>query len=153
MALYLPLQSEEDPAVSSEGAIDPLGLYTIADALGTRLAPGVRERQSRPRWLTAIAVGMVVCQEFPPESVADDGVSEPWQVFEWYVVEGLVRTASDSDDLKRLPGLLKARQAVHRDKVPLSAARYLKAPSVYGFHGVYRALAREIEIESAGWLL
>ena len=152
MVVLTPLLSEEDPAVSSEGAIDPLGLYTIADGLGVRLAPGVRERQSRPRWLTVMAVGMVVCDAFPPEQVAADGESEPWQVFEWYVVEGLVRTASADDDLKRLPGLLKARQAVFRDQVPLSASRYLKAPSVYGFHGVYRQLARALELESAGRL-
>ena len=46
-----------DPALSAEGAIDPLGLYTIADALNlaVRLCPGVRERQSRPRWMTVIA--------------------------------------------------------------------------------------------------
>ena len=151
MVPFVPLLSEEDPAVSSEGAIDPLGLYTIADALGSRLAPGVRERQSRPRWLTAIAAGMVLCEDFPEDAVARDEISEPWQVFEWYVVEGLVRTATDGDDLTRLPGLRKARQAV-ADRVPLSASRYLKAPSVYGFHGVYRTLAREIGLDSAGRL-
>jgi hypothetical protein len=34
--------------------------------------------------------------------------------------------------------------------VPLSAKRYLKTPTVFGFHGVYRALARDLEVERAG---
>ena len=35
-----------DDSDSPEGGIDPLGLFAIADALGERLAPGVRERMS-----------------------------------------------------------------------------------------------------------
>ena len=41
---HLPHLSEHDPREISEGTIDPLGLYSIADALGTKLAPGIRER-------------------------------------------------------------------------------------------------------------
>ncbi len=44
--LWLLSLSEYDPPLTSEGSIDPLGLYPIADALGVRLVPGVRERQS-----------------------------------------------------------------------------------------------------------
>jgi len=55
--MLTPLLTEADPAETSEGSIDPLGLYSIADALVTRLVPGVRERQKHPRFLTAIAVG------------------------------------------------------------------------------------------------
>jgi hypothetical protein len=54
--MFAPLLSEADPKQSQEGSIDPLGTYPIADALAVRLAPGVRERQSRPRFLTAMAV-------------------------------------------------------------------------------------------------
>ena len=46
-----PLLSEADPAEPAEGAIDPLGLYQVADALAMRLVPDGRERQVRPRWL------------------------------------------------------------------------------------------------------
>ena len=140
-----PLLSEHDPKASSEGTIDPLGLYSIADSIGSRLAPGVRERQSHPRFLTAMGVGAVVCSDFEEGMVAADGVSEPWQVFEWYMVEGLVRSFVESEDIKGLPGRDKAKGAI-RDGVPLQASRYLKAPTVFGFHGVYRVLAEALDI-------
>jgi len=149
--LLTPLLTEADPATTSEGSIDPLGLYAIADALAVRLVPGVRERQSHPRFLTAIAVSLAICSEFDDEAVAADGVSEPWQVFEWYVVEGLVRAISNGDQLRGLPGREKTATAI-RDGVSLSANRYLKTPSVFGFHGVYRVLSRALGIEVAGRL-
>ncbi len=149
--LLTPLLTEADPDISSEGSGAPLGLYPIADSLATRLVPGVRERQSHPRFLTAIAVSLAVCSEFDEERIAADKISEPWQVFEWYMVEGLVRRISDGNRLRGLPGRDKADQAI-RDKVPLSANRYLKTPSVYGFHGVYRLLSRTLGLEVAGQL-
>lgn len=149
--MLIPLLTEKDPAISSEGSIDPLGLYAIADSLAVLLVAGVRERQSHPRFLTAIAVSLAVCSEFDDDRVASDGVSEPWQVFEWYVVEGLVRSLTDEDQLQGLPGRDKAARAI-QDKVPLSATRYLKTPSVFGFHGVYRILSRTLGIEAAGRL-
>jgi hypothetical protein len=145
-----PFLSEKDEADSAEGGIDPLGLYTIADALGVKLVPGVRERQSHPRFLTCMAVSLAVCGEFEDETVAKDGVSEPWLVFEWYLVEGLVRT-SESTETVGLPGGLKAKSTVE-DRVPLSAKRYLKTPSVFGFHGIYRLLTRTLGVESGGRL-
>ena len=94
-----------DEAVSaSEGSIDPLGLYSIADNLAVQLVPGVRERQRRPRFLTVICASAAVCQHFEPDSVAKDDLSEPWQVFEWYLVEGLIRRITDNDRLRNLPG-------------------------------------------------
>lgn len=146
--MLMPLLSEADPKVSAEGSIDPLGMYAIADSLAVRMIPGVRERQTHPRFLTSIAVSLSLCSEFPEDTVASDGVSEPWQVFEWYFVEGMVRTTNDSTLLRGLPGQDKARQA-QKDNVPLSEKRYLKTPTVFGFHGVYRALARDTEIERA----
>ncbi|MFX0199337.1 MAG: hypothetical protein ACFFCW_24705 [Candidatus Hodarchaeota archaeon] len=149
--MLTPLLTEKDPAISSEGSIDPLGMYAIADSLAVRLVPGVRERQSHPRFLTAIATSLAVCSEFDDDQVASDGVSEPWQVFEWHVVEGLVRSLTDEGQLQGLPGREKAARAI-QDKVPLSATRYLKTPSVFGFHGVYRILSRTLDIEAAGLL-
>ncbi len=143
MRLILPLLTEIDPEVSSEGSIDPLGLYSIADALATKMIPGVRERQAHPRFLTAMAVGAVVCGDLEG-CLASDGVSEPWQVFEWYMVEGLVRCC-DSSELTGLPGRDKASTAI-RSGLRLSAKRYLKAPKVFGFHGVYRRLAEALDI-------
>lgn len=161
----VPRLSERDDAPGTEGAIDPLGLAAIADRLGTRLVPGVRERQLHPRFLTAMAVSLAVSEAFDPGTVASDGVSEPWQVFEWYFVEGLVRTSRSADATgsgarttasattteelpatRGVPGSLKARQAVD-EGVPLSARRYLKTPTIFGFHGVYRLLSRTLGIE------
>jgi len=145
-----PLLTERDAADSAEGGIDPLGLYPIADALGVRLVPGVRERQRHPRFLTAIAVSLALCDAFEEDTVASDGATPPWLVFEWYVVEGLMRNAADGETIG-LPGSLKAAKAI-ADRVPLSAKRYLKAPAVVGFHGVYRLLAQTLGIETGGRL-
>ena len=146
--MLMPLLSEADPQLSAEGSIDPLGIYAIADALAVRMVPGVRERQQHPRFLTSMAVSLSLGAEFLDDCVAADGVSEPWQVFEWYLVEGLVRTTKEPKGLRGLPGQDKARGAI-RDGVPLSAKRYLKTPTVFGFHGIYRALARSLEIDRA----
>ena len=147
----LPRLSEADPKLSAEGSIDPLGMYAIADSLAIKLIPGVRERQTHPRFLTAIAVSHLISDSFDEDVVAKDGVSEPWQVFEWYFVEGLVRTTRDSKLLRGLPGQDKAARAI-KDRVHLSEKRYLKTPTVFGFHGVYRGLARDTGIERAGRL-
>lgn len=149
--MMMPMLTEADPKVSAEGSIDPLGMYAIADALAVRMIPGVRERQTHPRFLTAIAVSLSLCSKLGEDDIAVDGVSEPWQVFEWYLVEGLVRSASDRAHLSGLPGQDKAANAI-KDGVPLSEKRYLKTPNVFGFHGVYRALARDTGIERAGTL-
>jgi hypothetical protein len=144
----LPFLSDEDKVETSEGGLDPLGLVQVAEALSVRLVRGVRERMSHPRYLTAMAVAMEVCRKFPEETMARDGVSPPWLVFEWIAVEGFVRTADGRDPFK-LPGSEKAATAL-RERVPLSAARYLKTPNVFGFHGVYRGLARDLDIDNAG---
>lgn len=146
--MLMPMLSEADPRISTEGTIDPLGTYAISDALAVRLIPGVRERQQHTRFLTSMAVSLSICGEFDQELIAADEISEPWQVFEWHVVEGLVRTAADPKSLRGLPGQDKAAKAI-KDGVPLSAKRYLKTATVFGFHGVYRALSRDVEIECA----
>ena len=147
--IHLPVLSEYDPTEIGEGSIDPLGLYATADLLAVALIPGVRERQSKPRFLTATAVSLAVCRDFDEDRVAIDGISPPWQVFEWYLVEGLVRTAQVSGQNKGLPGQQKVSRAI-QDKVPLSARRYLKNPRTFGFHGIYRVLAKTLNIEEAG---
>ena len=144
--MLMPMLTEADPKVSAEGSIDPLGIYSIADSLAVRLIPGVRERQVHPRFLTSIAVSLSLCSEFDDEVIAADSVSEPWQVFEWYIVEGLVRSTNDHKLLAGLPGRAKATSAI-KDQMPLSEKRYLKTPAVFGFHGVYRVLAKDTDIE------
>lgn len=149
--MLFPLLTEYDPAASSEGTLDPLGLYAIADSLAVQMIPGVRERQSHPRFLTAIAVSLAICSKFDADMIAKDGVSEPWQVFEWYMVEGLVRRSKDPSQLEGLPGRDKVARVI-KDEIPLSASSYLKTPSVFGFHGVYRLLSRTLGVELSGRL-
>lgn len=122
----LPLLSIHDPEGAGSNSLDPLGLTPIGEQIAVELIPGVRERQSHPRYLTAIAVSHAICQDFAEETVAADSVSEPWQVFEWYVVEGLVRSAGTTSDAK-VPGSQKAKKALSQG-LPLCASRYLKNP-------------------------
>ncbi len=149
--MLMPLLSEADPKIPAEGSIDPLGMYSIADSLAVRLIPGVRERQQHPRFLTCVALSHSLCSGLSDDAVAADDISEPWQVFEWYLVEGLVRTTKEKGLLRGVPGQDKAASAI-KEGVPLSAKRYLKTPTVFGFHGVYRALARDLEVERAARL-
>jgi hypothetical protein len=147
----LPTLSAYDPALTTEGSLDPLGLSIIAESLGNTLAPGIRERQHNPRFLTIMAVGNALCQDFDSERVAKDGKSAPWQVYEWYVVEGLVRATPQGQRLENLPGIAKTGRVV-RDGFHLNASRYLKTPGTFGFHGVYRTLAENLNVEREGIL-
>ena len=142
----LPLLSIHDPEGAGSTSLDPLGLTPIGEQLSVELIPGVRERQTHPRYLTAIAVSHAVCQDFSEDTAASDGFSEPWQVFEWYVVEGLVRSAGSTSDAK-VPGSQKTKKALSQG-LPLCASRYLKTPAIFGFHGVYRLLARTLWVAS-----
>lgn len=143
--MTLPSLTAYQSLENSQGTLDPLGLYSIADRLATRLAPDLRERMKHPRYLTAIAVGAVICSEFDEAELAIDEVSQPWQVYEWYVASGLVKRFEKDQphQLLGLPGREKTTRAM-KEVLPLSAIRYLKTPSVFGFHGVYRTLAKGI---------
>ena len=65
--MLLPSLTSYDPPGTSEGSLDPLGLYRIADQLAVKLVPAVRERMQRIRFLTAMAVGALVT-----EGIEDD---------------------------------------------------------------------------------
>jgi len=151
IGIQLPRLSEYDPFKGAEGTLDPIGLYNIADRLATRLIPGIRERMSHPRFLTAMTVGFFLVQNFDEDYLAADGQSEPYLVYEWHVVEGIIRSRGSDPNLTGLPGTLKSRSCL-QDGVKLSAARYLKTPTVFGFHGVYRLLANNLDIIRDGIL-
>jgi hypothetical protein len=146
--MNIPSLSAYHTLENSQGTLDPLGTNSIADRLATRLVPGFRERMKHPRYLTAMAVGSVVCSQFDEDQVATDDVSSPWQVYEWHVTSALVKefhSSADKDQLIGLPGREKTTTAMQKN-LPLSADRYLKAPSVFGFHGVYKTLAKQLDL-------
>jgi hypothetical protein len=68
MTTTFPFLTSYDPPGTSEGTLDPLGLYQIADQLAAQLVPAVRERMQRIRFLTAMAVGAFVTQEVDEDS-------------------------------------------------------------------------------------
>jgi len=135
----LPRLSEADPDVAAEGSIDPLGLAQLADLLADTIAPGVTARMTRPRLLTAMAVSAVLAQQHA-DRTADDGVTPPWLVVEWHVIEALVSAGLPETSRRGVPGTMKARSVLalggHVD-----AKSYLKTAKVFGFHGVFKRLA------------
>ncbi|MBM7245186.1 hypothetical protein HQO38_20435 [Rhodococcus fascians] len=140
--LPLPQISLFDPPVAGEGSLDPLGLSIISERLADRLVPGLRARMSRFRFLTAIAIASAVCEDFVDERASDERTT-PQVAFEWLVLESFAHRSSEIP--VGVPGMQKAR-AVRDKKDRLSANSYLKAPSIFGFHGVYKPLAIEFDI-------
>jgi hypothetical protein len=145
--VYFPKLTAYQTIENSQGTLDPLGLYSISDRLATRLAPGFRERMKHPRYLTAIAVGSIVCSAFNEDDIAKDGVSPPWQVYEWYIASALVKSfeKTNQEQLRGMPAREKTTNAL-RAGLHLNHSRYLKTANVFGFHGVYRTLAKELRL-------
>lgn len=136
--ISLPFLSAYDPPGSSEGSIDPLGLYMLADQLATKLVPAIRERMQRIRFLTPMTVGAVVTEDL--EANPRHPETPPYQVWEWLVIEAIVRTRASDWDLWGVPGSDVTRSALS-DHGYLDQRSYLKTPGVFGFHGVYKRLA------------
>lgn len=141
----LPALSDPDPELAGEGSIDPLGLGAFADRLAELLAPDVRARMVRIRFVTAIAVGSMVSEELWEEPPAD-GISTPAVCFEWLVLEAFARKR-DIGVLQAtgIPGSAKTQAVITQGK-RLNASNYLKTPSVFGFNGVYQPLARGLRV-------
>jgi hypothetical protein len=139
----LPFLTLPDPLVTGEGSLDPLGLAMIAERLADEMLPGMRARMSRPRFLTAMAVSAAVCEGLE-DRYASDGTTPAYLVFEWLAVEALVR-AREPGDVLGTPGIQKARDALSRNDA-MCARTYLKTPTVFGFHGVYKPLARNLGV-------
>ena len=146
----LPYASRHDPEVSSEGSIDPLGTYPVAEQLASRLgSPGVRERQRNLRFLTLCCIGWELMESLPRDIEPGDPSATLEQCFEWLVVESLAGAADDEDgDSRRgLPGIMKAKRCLEQ-RIHLNADRYLSMPSVFGFFGVYRTLSEYLELSA-----
>ena len=117
-----------------------MGLQAISDSLAGDLVPGITNRMSRPRFVTAIAAGALATESLL-EEIAADGASTPSICFEWLLVEGFARSHEIKNNQPRaIPGIQKARSVVDRNQ-RLSLATYLKVPSVFGFTGVYKPFA------------
>jgi hypothetical protein len=138
MTATLPFITAYDPPATSEGTLDPLGVYQIADQLAVKLVPAVRERMLRVRFLTPMAVGTFVTEGLDGDPRNRD--ANPYLVWEWMVVEALVRHHRDSGADWGLPGMRVARNALSQHGY-VDARSYLKTPRVFGFHGVYKRLA------------
>ena len=138
MAAAFPFFTTYDPPGTSEGSLDPLGLYQIADQLAIQLVPAVRERMQRIRFLTAMAVGSLVVEDLDGEPRHRDAT--PYLVWEWLVVEALIREMDDDPSIWGVPGINVTRTARAQHGY-VDARSYLKTPRVFGFHGVYKRLA------------
>ena len=59
-----------DPVVLSDVSVDPLGTALVYERLAHRLLPGMTVRMTRPRFLTALAVGafQVLARRESPDS-------------------------------------------------------------------------------------
>jgi hypothetical protein len=154
--LQPPIITLADPHAEGETSIDPLGLARTYERLADRILPAVTVRMGRIRFVTAMCLGALVCRDYSEDAVAADGVTPPWLVFEWFLIEAFARV----DDEVRghgIPGLNKARSCMEAQR-PLSAAYYLKTPKVFGFNGVFRRLATgtkiltdELALDDGGW--
>lgn len=143
ISTMFPFLTTYDPPGSSEGSLDPLGLYQIADQLAMKLVPAVRERMQRIRFLTAMALGSMLTEGLEDDPRQHD--ASPYLVWEWIVVEALMRTMSDDSSVWGVPGTLVAARALGQHGY-LDARSYLKTPRVFGFHGVYKRLAIHLGI-------
>jgi hypothetical protein len=127
-------------------------MAALADGLADLILPGMTARMWRPRFLTAVAVASVVTESFQ-DQLAADALTPAHIVFEWYAVEAFARSEGEGDAAsRRIPGIDKARAAL-REGAPMSARRYLKTPGIFGFHGVYKTLARALDITDFELLL
>ena len=150
--LRAPFSSEFDPSEEAEGSIDPLGLQPGYERLADRFLPAVTVRMGHPRFVTAMAVGACVCEDWDDDAVAADEITPPWLVWEWLVVEAFVRAEDSLSGISGIPGIQKVRRAL-RNQRPVSATAYLKTPTAFGFTGVFRRLARGIGVLTEEGLL
>ena len=147
-----PVSSVFDPIAQSDVSIDPLGLAIVYERLADRMLPGMTVRMRRPRFLTVMAVGACICAEYGPDDVAADGVTPPYLVFEWWIVEAYARASDLLADSEQIPGIRKVRRA-HAAGRPVDAPAYLKTASVFGFTGIFRRLARRAQLITENNLL
>jgi hypothetical protein len=141
--LTFPFVTDLDPDRAGEGSLDPLGLARLGDRLADQIAPEVTARMSRIRFVTAIAACSQLLGE-PADILSTDGIPA-YLPFEWHVVESFVR-ASPASGTDAVPGIQKARARLRDRRRHLNGPAYLETPKVFGFHGVYKRIARDMEV-------
>ena len=150
--MYSSFTTQLDALANGGGSLDPMGLYAIADRMATTLVPGVRERMSNLRYLTASAYGAEVCREMSDEPMLQARL-EPYMALEFHLVSGWIYQFRDhEEEIAGLPGIQKSQECYQGDR-RLTPGRYLKTASVFGFHGVYRTLATDLRIVDEHYLL
>ena len=127
-----------------------MGLYAISDSMATALVPGVRERMSNLRYLTASAYGAEVCRGMSDEPMLKARL-EPYMALEFHLVSGWIqRFDKQEKEIAGLPGIQKSQECYRstspKGRLKLNPGRYLKTASVFGFHGVYRTLATDLRV-------
>jgi hypothetical protein len=143
--LELPFLTEAHPDLLGEGSLDPLGLARIADRLAEELMPDMTARMQRIRFLTWVAAGAHAIEGLHDVPAADR-VTTPEVALEWNIVEVFARRRGlPLEATQRLPGIVKARAVMARN-AQLDAPSYLRSPRVFGFFGVYRTLARGLDV-------
>jgi hypothetical protein len=147
-----PACSAFDPVAQSDVSIDPLGLALVYERLADRMLPGMTVRMRRPRFLTALAIGAFICGEYGPDTIAADGITPPYLVFEWWIVEAFVRASDVLRDNRQIPGFRKVNAARLAGRA-VDAPAYLKTASVFGFTGIFRRLARRAQVLTENNLL
>ncbi|MBX7160430.1 MAG: hypothetical protein K1X95_09085 [Acidimicrobiia bacterium] len=148
--LTLPEITDVDPGAEGESGLDPLGLSAVAEDLVDLLtSEHLTARMQRVRFLTAIAACAAVLNHVDVDLRGD---TEPQLAFEWLVVQAMAQAALPQEATRSVPGIGKARAARLRGEM-LDARSYLKVPAVFGFHGVYKRLARGLRIVDKQLLL
>jgi len=138
MATSLPSMTSYDPPGTSEGTPSIRGAVPDCGSVGGATVPAVRERMQRIRFFTAMAVGALVTEGLEDNPSQRD--ASPYLVWEWLIVEALMRKMRDDSSIWGVPGTLVTRRALDQYRY-LDARSYLKTPRIFGFHGVYKRLA------------
>jgi hypothetical protein len=147
-----PVLSAFDPIASSDVSIDPLGLGLVYERLADRMLPGITVRMRRPRFLTVMAIGAHLCEKYPEDALAADGVTPAYLVFEWCVVEAYVCAQESLADAGQIPGFGKVT-ATLKAGLQVCPASYLKTAATLGFSGIFRRLARRAHVLTTSGLL
>ena len=112
--MYSSFTTQLDALANGGGSLDPMGLYAIADRMATTLVPGVRERMSNLRYLTASAYGAEVCRGMSDEPMLQARL-EPYMALEFHLVSGWIYQFRDhEEEIAGLPGIQKSQECFQR---------------------------------------